>query len=68
MCRRVFTSDELHALEIAFERASAVLGYAARDYGRRQELALLMFSLAEDDEFDVGCIEEAAVNQLLRPH
>ena len=64
MCRRIFTSEELHALEVAFERASAVLGYSARDFRRRQDLATLMFSLAEDEAFDATTIEETAVEQM----
>jgi hypothetical protein len=51
-----------------FERASAVLGYSARDYGRPQQLATMMFSLAEDEAFDAGRIEEVVIKQMLCPH
>jgi hypothetical protein len=67
MCRSIFTSDELEAFEVAFERAAALLGFAPRDHAHRAHLAMLMFSLIEDGPLDFDAIETAAVFQMRHP-
>jgi len=65
MCREYFSAEELSALEEAFERASAQLGFPARP---RPALAMLMFELAETGELDVPTLQLAAMRQMLHPN
>jgi hypothetical protein len=68
MCREVLTSDDLLALEAAFERVASRLGYAPRDYVLRAPLASLIFHLVTDGGLDVDAIETEAFWRMQHPH
>ena len=65
--RAGMSNKRLLAVDAAFERLAAQLGYP-RDHARRTRLATLMFSFATDRDLDIAQLETAAVSYMRRPN
>jgi len=59
--------DELE-LRVAFEKACVELGVAPFDMERRENLALVVLSIAHEGESDTDVIQHAAVEIMRRGH
>ncbi len=60
MCVEVLCSEELTALQLAFEKACAELGLSntPSDKGRLEHLAMLMVSLIEEGEANLAAVSD----------
>jgi hypothetical protein len=59
--------DELE-LRVAFEKACVELGVAPCDMARRENLALVVLSIAHEGESDADVIKHTAVDIMRRRH
>jgi hypothetical protein len=59
--------DEVQ-LRVAFEKACADLGVAPFDLARRENLALIVLSIAHEGESDADVIQHTAVDIMRRGH
>ncbi len=70
MCVEVLYSEELTALQRAFNQACVELELSKMppDKGRREHLAMLMVSLIEERGDDLAAVRQQAVFQMRHPN